>query len=102
MPANGCAARAEEAARALVQDGGNRAVGLAADLATPGEAERVLASARAELGVLRGVAVTTGLGYRGQRGLPEATDAAAEYVTRRFGAGPIDALMQAHVIAIER
>ena len=68
------ATRAEEAARSLAYDGGGRAIGFAADLATAGEAERVLASAREELGVLRGVAVTTGLGYRGQRGLLEATD----------------------------
>jgi NAD(P)-dependent dehydrogenase (short-subunit alcohol dehydrogenase family) len=65
------AARADSSAASL----GGGAIGLTADLATAGEAERVLADAQSQLGVLRGVAVTTGLGYRGQRSLLDATDA---------------------------
>jgi 3-oxoacyl-[acyl-carrier protein] reductase len=65
---------AEAATRALTNGGAGRAVGLTADLETAGEAERVLTAARDELGVLRGVAVTTGLGIRGQRGVLDATD----------------------------
>jgi NAD(P)-dependent dehydrogenase (short-subunit alcohol dehydrogenase family) len=67
-------ARAEAAARAIETGGNGRAIGLAADLAQPGEAERALAAAAAELGTLRGMAVTTGLGIRGQRDLLHATD----------------------------
>jgi NAD(P)-dependent dehydrogenase (short-subunit alcohol dehydrogenase family) len=66
--------RAGRAASALGDAGLGRAVGLAADLCTDGEAERVLAAAQAEFGALRGVAVTTGLGIRGQRNLLDAGD----------------------------
>jgi SAM-dependent methyltransferase len=34
--------------------------------------------------------------------LGEATDAAAEAIARRFGPGPVDAKMQAHVIVVDR
>jgi len=67
-------ARAEAAAGELAAAGPGRAVALAADLADPDGAERVLAAAEDGLGPLRGVAVTTGLGMRGQRDLLAATD----------------------------
>jgi 3-oxoacyl-[acyl-carrier protein] reductase len=67
------ATRATDAARLLAEAGG-RAIGLAGDLGVDGDAERLLARAQLELGAIRGVAVTTGLGMRGQRGLLEATD----------------------------
>jgi NAD(P)-dependent dehydrogenase (short-subunit alcohol dehydrogenase family) len=67
------ATRATEAARSLTEAGG-RAIGLTADLCMDGDAEHALARAQDELGPIRGVAVTTGLGMRGQRGLLEATD----------------------------
>ena len=34
--------------------------------------------------------------------LGEATDFAAAAIARRFGAGPVDAKIQAHVVAVER
>src|SRR5262249_10253784 len=61
--------RAVHAAEALAKAGASRAAGLTADLCADGEAERVLAAAQHDLGALRGVAVTTGLGMRGQRAL---------------------------------
>jgi NAD(P)-dependent dehydrogenase (short-subunit alcohol dehydrogenase family) len=64
------AARAAGAADALA----GRAVGLAGDLCVEGEAERVLAEAQDAIGPVRGVAVTTGLGMRGQRDLLSARD----------------------------
>jgi NAD(P)-dependent dehydrogenase (short-subunit alcohol dehydrogenase family) len=45
------------------------------DLDQPGEAERITAQAVRELGGLKGMAITTGLGPRGQRNLLRATDA---------------------------
>ena len=39
---------------------------------------------------------------RGAPSLDEATDIAAQAVARRFGSGPVDSKIQAHVIAIER
>jgi 3-oxoacyl-[acyl-carrier protein] reductase len=45
------------------------------DLDQAGEAERITERAVAELGGLRGMAITTGLGARGQRDLLAATDA---------------------------
>ncbi len=67
-------ARAKNAAQEIANSGPGRAVGLTADLQDSVAAERVLASAVEELGPLRGVAVTTGLGGRGQRDLLSATD----------------------------
>jgi NAD(P)-dependent dehydrogenase (short-subunit alcohol dehydrogenase family) len=69
--------RAEAAARALREDHGAQAVALTADVNFPGEADRVVAEAAATLGgvaPLRGVAVTTGLGRRGQHDLVRGTD----------------------------
>lgn len=45
------------------------------DLARAGEAERITEQALDELGGLQGMAITTGLGARGQRQLLDATDA---------------------------
>jgi NAD(P)-dependent dehydrogenase (short-subunit alcohol dehydrogenase family) len=49
-------------------------VALAGDLTVAGEADRLVAAAADQLGDLRGVAVTTGLGMRGQRDLVDGTD----------------------------
>jgi len=49
-------------------------VGLGADLTRPDEADRAVAAAVAQLGPLRGAAITTGLGARGQRDLLGAAD----------------------------
>jgi NAD(P)-dependent dehydrogenase (short-subunit alcohol dehydrogenase family) len=68
------ASRADGAARALPRDRGGRSIGLVADLTEPGAAQRALAAAAQELGVLRGVAITTGLGIQGHRDLLAATD----------------------------
>jgi 3-oxoacyl-[acyl-carrier protein] reductase len=65
--------RAADAARSLSEAGGT-AIGVAGDLGADGEAERVLAAVQHELGAVRGVAVTTGLGMRGQRTLSAASD----------------------------
>jgi NAD(P)-dependent dehydrogenase (short-subunit alcohol dehydrogenase family) len=64
--------RATRAAQELA--GSGRAVGVGADLTDAGEAERALAVGRDTFGSLRGVAVTTGLGPRGQHGLVDGTD----------------------------
>ena len=65
--------RAADAAR-LLSEAGGRAIGLTGDLCVDGEAERVLAAAQEELGAVRGVAITTGLGMHGQRPLLGADD----------------------------
>lgn len=62
------------AAAATLADQRGRARGESADLRVAGEAERVLTAAQARSGPLGGVAVTTGLGIRGQRDLATATD----------------------------
>jgi len=68
------AARASDAAATIGELDDGRVIGLAGDLRQAGEADRVLAEVQGELGNLHGVAVTTGLGVRGQRSLLEATD----------------------------
>jgi NAD(P)-dependent dehydrogenase (short-subunit alcohol dehydrogenase family) len=70
-------ARAEETARALHGEHGAHVVGLAVDVTVPGEADRLVAEAAVALadhGGLRGAAVTTGLGRRGQHDLVSASD----------------------------
>ena len=66
--------RAVAAAGELEAVGDGRAVGLAGDLRRAGEADRLLDAAQETFGPLRGVAVTTGLGMRGQQSLLDATD----------------------------
>ncbi len=64
------AERGASAAKSL----GKRAISLSGDLCVEGEAERVLGEAREQLGAIRGVAITTGLGIRGQRALLNSSD----------------------------
>lgn len=66
--------RAAEAAGELARRHGVAAHALHGDLDQPGEAERIAARAVAELGGLDGMAITTGLGPRGQRDLLGAAD----------------------------
>jgi predicted outer membrane repeat protein len=66
--------RAEAAAEELAAAGPAPVMALTADLTAPGAAEQLLAQAVEGLGALRGVAVTTGLGPRGQRDLLSGSD----------------------------
>ena len=66
--------RAVAAATALGHEHGTTVMGLAGDLTVPGTADRLLGVAAAALGPIRGVAVTTGLGMRGQRDLLAGSD----------------------------
>jgi SAM-dependent methyltransferase len=86
---------------------------IAGDLTAAGFAEPALmetvpgrsraASARdVAVGICQGTPVRHEIEARDAARLEEATDAAAAYVAARFGAGPIDALMQAHVIGVAR
>jgi 3-oxoacyl-[acyl-carrier protein] reductase len=56
-------------------DGRGAAIGMVGDLRAAGEAERVLGHVAAQVGPVRAVAVTTGLGMRGQQDLLHASDA---------------------------
>jgi NAD(P)-dependent dehydrogenase (short-subunit alcohol dehydrogenase family) len=67
-------ARADAAASTLRAELDAQVVALAGDVTVAGEAERLAAEAAAALGGLRGAAVTTGLGRRGQHDLVHATD----------------------------
>jgi NAD(P)-dependent dehydrogenase (short-subunit alcohol dehydrogenase family) len=66
--------RAEAAAAELSATTGSRVVAMTCDLIDEHAAERTVREANEMLGGLRGVAVTTGLGMRGQRDLLGATD----------------------------
>ena len=66
---------AKTAAAALTAEFGVPVVALVGDMTVEGEADRVVAAAADQLGDLRGVAITTGLGIRGQRDLLGASDA---------------------------
>jgi 3-oxoacyl-[acyl-carrier protein] reductase len=66
--------RAEATAAELAAATGTPVVALTGDLTVPGAAEAVVAEAVERLGGLRGMAVTTGLGMRGQRDLLGGTD----------------------------
>jgi NAD(P)-dependent dehydrogenase (short-subunit alcohol dehydrogenase family) len=65
---------ATAAAAGLTAETGASVVALAGDLTVAGEADRLVAEAAGQLGGLRGMAVTTGLGIRGQRDLLGGTD----------------------------
>ncbi len=67
-------ARAEATATELTAATGTPVVALTGDLTAPGAAEAVVAEAVERLGGLRGMAVTTGLGMRGQRDLLGGSD----------------------------
>jgi 3-oxoacyl-[acyl-carrier protein] reductase len=67
--------RATGAAAELARRYGTPVRAICGDLDQPGEAERITEQAVAELGGLQGMAITTGLGHRGQRNLLGATDA---------------------------
>lgn len=66
--------RAEAAAAEIAAATGATVVALAGDLTRPGTAEALVAEAVARLGGLRGMAVTTGLGLRGQHDLLAGSD----------------------------
>jgi NAD(P)-dependent dehydrogenase (short-subunit alcohol dehydrogenase family) len=66
--------RAEAAADEIVSATGSAVVALTGDLTVEGAAEAVVVEAVERLGGLRGMAVTTGLGVRGQRDLVGGTD----------------------------
>ena len=68
------AAHAAAAAGDLDAEHEGRVTAVAGDLKVAGDAERITAAAIEQLGGLRGAAVTTGLGARGQKDLPTATD----------------------------
>jgi 3-oxoacyl-[acyl-carrier protein] reductase len=66
--------RATQVAASLTDRHGTEVVGVGSDVTEPGEADRIVAAAAAALDGLRGVAVTTGLGARGQRDLLAGSD----------------------------
>jgi len=66
--------RAARRAAELAARHATRVRAICGDLTRPGEAQRITDQALADLGALHGMAITTGLGARGQRDL-QATDA---------------------------
>jgi NAD(P)-dependent dehydrogenase (short-subunit alcohol dehydrogenase family) len=66
--------RANEVAAALHTETGGAVVALEGDVTLAGEADQLVAKAAEALGGLRGVAITTGLGARGQREMLQGTD----------------------------
>jgi NAD(P)-dependent dehydrogenase (short-subunit alcohol dehydrogenase family) len=66
--------RAQAAADALNAEYDGHATAVCGDLNLPDEADRITAIAVEQLGELRGAAITTGLGARGQKDLASATD----------------------------
>jgi SAM-dependent methyltransferase len=74
----------------------------------PPRIDTVAARSRARSAQVPAIAYCQGTPLRGEieaRGpvrLGEATEAAAAAIARRFGAGPVDGKIQAHVVAVER
>jgi ubiquinone/menaquinone biosynthesis C-methylase UbiE len=75
---------------------------------TPPDVKTVAARSKAvspripALAYCQGTPLRSEIEARGQVGLGEATDIAAEAVARRFGRGAVDGKIQAHVVAVER
>jgi NAD(P)-dependent dehydrogenase (short-subunit alcohol dehydrogenase family) len=65
---------ATTAAAALEADTGSKVIGLSGDLTVAGEADRLVTTGAEQLDGLHGLAITTGLGARGQRELLHASD----------------------------
>ena len=54
------------------------------------------------VGYVEGTPIRGEIEARDATGLTKATDAATEAIARRFGQGPVDAKIQAHVITVQR
>jgi SAM-dependent methyltransferase len=73
-----------------------------ASIETLPERSRAASARDVAVGICQGTPVRNEIEARDRSRLDEATGAATEFVARRFGSGPIDALMQAHVVAVRR
>jgi ubiquinone/menaquinone biosynthesis C-methylase UbiE len=61
------------------------------------------ASARVPaIALCQGTPLRNEIEARGKTRLAEVTDVAAQAITRRFGSGPVDAKIQAHIVSVER
>ncbi len=96
------AQRAEEMAVSLQgSHPAARVIGLPCDLNMKGEAERIVALAREEFGGLRGMAVTTGLGHRGQRTIFDADDTDWEHTFTDIFLGTVHACRAVLPVLVE-
>ncbi|MDB5870854.1 MAG: SAM-dependent methyltransferase [Ramlibacter sp.] len=63
---------------------------------------RAASAQSATIGYCQGSPWRTEIEARGQPGLAAATDAAVQAVAKRFGSGPVEGKIQAHVVTVER
>jgi SAM-dependent methyltransferase len=80
------------------------AAGLArpADIVTVTERSRAETARDVAVAFCQGTPLRNEIEARDPSGLSRATDAAAEAVARRFGPGPVEGRMQAHVVTVEK
>ena len=63
---------------------------------------RAASAMAATVGYCQGSPLRTEIEARGKPGLAEATEIAARAVAQRFGPGPVEGKIQAHVVSVER
>ncbi len=90
-----------EMAMALKDSYSTRVIGLPGDLNTRGEAERIVAVACEQFDGLRGMAVTTGVGRRGQHTIFDADDADWEHTFNDIFLGTVHACRAALPVLAE-
>lgn len=73
-----------------------------ADIETLDLASRAASAHDAAVGLIRGSPLSAEITARDPAGLDRAVEATTEAITARFGAGPIQARMQAHVVTVQR
>jgi SAM-dependent methyltransferase len=74
----------------------------AAQIDTVAARSRAASAREPAIAYCQGTPLRSEIEARGAARLGEATDAAAAAITRRFGPGPVDAKIQAHVVAVAR
>jgi hypothetical protein len=74
----------------------------AAELTTVTERSRADSPKEPAVGYCQGTPLRNEIEAREPGGLARATEHAAEAVARRFGTGPVDGKIQAHVVAAEK
>lgn len=82
-----------------LQAGGFRA---SPEISTVPARSRAASARRAAVAYCHGSPLRNEIEARGESRLGEATDIAAEAIARRFGTGPVDGRIQAHVVTVAR
>ena len=88
--------------REIVQDLGRGGFDRVSEFTTLPERSRAESPRIPAIAICQGTVVRSEIEARGVSRLTEATDVATAAIARRFGSGPVEGKIQAHVITVER